>query len=194
MTYVALLRGINVGGRNLLRMVDLRVCLERRGFRSVSTYIQSGNVIFESDLTDRAKLTTAMRRALTAEFGYDSPILVRSRDQLKAVVARAPREWKSRTDLRRYVAFLREPLTAKQALKELDPKHGVDFVKAGDGVLYMSTLLRHLKQSGFTKVVGKEIYRDMTIRNYGTCQKILALMQREPEATRLVTKQLPRDP
>lgn len=182
MKYLALLRGINVGGKNLLKMADLKVCLERNGFKAVSTYIQSGNIIFESDLTDRAKLATAMRKAVTAEFGYDSPILLRSHDQLKAVVARAPRGWNSRAGLRRYVAFLREPLTAKHAISELDPKDGVDFVKAGEGVLYLSTLLSRLKQSGFTKVVGKAIYQDMTIRNYSTCQKILALMQ--PESKR----------
>jgi uncharacterized protein (DUF1697 family) len=177
MKYVALLRGINVGGKNLLRMADLKVRLERQGFECVSTYIQSGNVIFESDVTGPAKLTTAMQKALSAEFGYESPIILRSHRQLKTIVARVPRGWKSRTDLRRYIAFLREPLTAKQAIGELHPKPGVDVVKTGDGVLYMSTLLSRLKQSGFTRIVGKPIYQDMTIRNYSTCQKVLALMQ-----------------
>ena len=96
---------------------------------------------------------------------------------MKTIVAQAPTEWTNGAGLRQNVAFLREPLTATRALREIEPKAGVDFVKAGPGVLYLSTLMRRLKQSGFTKVVKKEIYRDMTIRNYNTCQKILALMQ-----------------
>jgi uncharacterized protein (DUF1697 family) len=55
----------------------------------------------------------------------------------------------------------------------------VDFVKEGKGVLYLSTLLSGLKRSRFTKVIGKSVYRHMTIRNYNTCQKLLALMERD---------------
>jgi uncharacterized protein (DUF1697 family) len=176
MTYVALLRGINVGGKSLLKMADLKTCLERSGFEHVATYIQSGNVIFDSDIGDAVKLTRAMEKALASTFDHEAAIVVKSHDQFKAVVAKAPRDWRTRTDLRCYVAFLRAPLAAKDALKELGPREGVDAVKAGDGVLYMSTLLSRLKQSGFTKVVGKDIYRQMTIRNYRTCQKTLALL------------------
>ena len=177
MQYVALLRGINVGAKNLLSMADVRVCLERHDFRRVRTYIQSGNILFESDVADAATLTTAIQKALSAAFDHDAQVFLRSHRQLKRIVAQAPREWTSGAGLRRNVAFLREPLTDTRALREIEPKPGVDFVKAGQGVLYLSTLMRRVKQSGFTKVVKKSIYRDMTIRNYDTCQKILALMQ-----------------
>jgi uncharacterized protein (DUF1697 family) len=177
MKYVILLRGLNVGGKNVLRMADLKQCLEQHGFSHVSTYIQSGNVIFDAEVKDVARLTRSIQNALSKRFGYDSAIVLKSQDQLKAVVARVPREWKKGADLRRYVAFLRAPLTATRALGELEPRPGVDSVKAGEGVLYMSTVMSRLKQSGFTKVVGKDIYQQMTIRSYGTCQKILELMQ-----------------
>ena len=68
---------------------------------------------------------------------------------------------------------LRQPLTARQALGKMAPREGVDSVAAGKGVVYMTTLLSRLKQSGFTKLVATDIYRDITIRNYTTCQKIL---------------------
>ncbi len=177
MKYVALLRGINVGGKNLVKMADVKVCLERNGFECVTTYIQSGNVIFESDTRDVSKLGRGMEAALSAAFRYDLPIVLRSHDQFKSVVAEVPKEWRKRTDLRCYIAFLREPLTARQALAEFKPKQGVDSVQAGKGAVYMTTLLSRLKESGFTKLVGTAIYQDMTIRNYNTCQKILALMQ-----------------
>jgi uncharacterized protein (DUF1697 family) len=177
MKYLVLLRGLNVGGKNVLRMADLKRCLEQNGFSHVSTYIQSGNVIFDSEAKDVAQLTRKVQKALSKTCGYDSAIVLKSRDQLQAVVARAPREWKTGAGVRRYVAFLRSPLTATRALGELEPRPGVDSVKAGEGVLYMSTLMSRLKQSGFTKVIGKEIYQQLTIRNYSTCQKILDLMQ-----------------
>jgi len=178
MKYVALVRGINVGGKNLIRMGDLKECLERNGYESVATYIQSGNVIFESGTRDTAKLTRALEAALAASFDCQPAVVLRSHNQLETVVAEVPPEWKKRRDLRCYVAFLRQPLTARQALGKMAPREGVDSVAAGKGVVYMTTLVSRLKQSGFTKLVGTDIYRDITIRNYTTCQKILALMQR----------------
>ena len=179
MKYVALLRGINVGGRNIIKMAALKVCLEQRGFRNVATFIQSGNVIFESDQRNAGKLTTQIEGALSKMFAYDSRVVLRSRAQLKAVVLGVPPKWKTRSDLRCNIAFLREPVTARHALAEVDGNPQVDSVHEGKGVLYLSTLVSGVKRSWFTRVIGKSIYRDMTIRNYNTCQKLLALMERD---------------
>jgi len=176
MKYVALLRAINVGGRNLIRMSDVRACLEARAFQQVSTYIQSGNVLFDSDDTDVATLTSAMEKAFLEAFATDVPVFLRSQRQMKTIVADAPREWKNGAALRRNVAFLRKPLTSREAVAGMDPKPTIDSVKAGDGVVYMATLVTRLKQSGLPKIVGKPIYRDMTIRSYSTCQKLLELL------------------
>ncbi len=177
MKYVALLRGINVGGRNLLSMAEIRACLERKNFEQVTTYIQSGNVLFESDSKDAASLTAAIQKALSATFDHDAQVFLRSERQLKQVVEQAPKEWMTGADLRRNVAFLRKPLTASRAVAQIEPTDDVDFVKAGQDVVYMTTVISRVKQSRFTKIIKSPIYRDMTIRNYNTCQKILALMQ-----------------
>jgi uncharacterized protein (DUF1697 family) len=179
MKYVALLRGINVGGRNIIKMAALKVCLEQQGFRNVATFIQSGNVIFESDERNAGKLTMQLEGALSKMFDYDSRVVLRSRAQLKAVVSGVPTKWKTRSDLRCNIAFLREPVTARHALGEVDVNPQVDSVQEGKGVLYLSTLVSGLKRSRFTRIIGKSIYRDMTIRNYNTCQKLLALMERD---------------
>jgi uncharacterized protein (DUF1697 family) len=179
MKYVALIRAINVGGRNLMRMSDVRACLEAREFRRVSTYIQSGNILFESDVSSTTTLTAALEQAFSETFDHSAGVFVRSQHQMQNIVADAPKEWKKGATLRRNVAFLRRPLTARQAVAAIEPKPGVDSVKAGDDVVYMSTVMTRIKQSAFPKIVGKPIYRDMTIRNYSTCQKILALMGRD---------------
>ena len=177
MKYVALLRGINVGGRNIIRMGALKVCFERQGLRSVATFIQSGNVIFESDERNAEKLTTQIEGALSKMFDYDARVVLRSHAQLKAVVAGVPKAWKTRTDLRCNIAFLRGPVTARHALAQVDVEPQVDAVQGGKGVLYLSTLMSGLKKSRFPKVIGKSIYRHMTIRNYNTCRRLLALME-----------------
>ena len=150
--YVALLRGINVGGRNLVRMADIRACLEHHGFKSVTTYIQSGNILFESGVSDVATLTATIEQAYSAAFGHEAPVFLRSQKQLKKVVSQAPPVWKNGAALRRNVAFLRQPLTAKRAVTEIVPKPGVDVVTAGDGVVYLSTLMTRVKQSALPKI------------------------------------------
>jgi uncharacterized protein (DUF1697 family) len=177
--YVALLRGINVGGRNIIKMGALKVCLEQYGFVNVATFIQSGNVIFESDEKNADKLTTQVEAALSKAFDYDSRVVLRSHAQLAAVVAGVPASWKTRTDLRCNVAFLRGPVTARHALAQVDLEPQVDSIHGCKGVLYLTTLMSGLKRSRFPRLTGKSIYRHMTIRNYNTCQRLLALMERE---------------
>jgi uncharacterized protein (DUF1697 family) len=106
-------------------------------------------------------------------------VVVVSRDRLKTVIDEAPAAWRSRSDLRRNIAFLRQPITAATALKEVDVRPGVDAVEAGKSVLYMTTTLRDAAKSRLSKIVTKPVYREMTIRTYGTCQKILALMDKD---------------
>jgi uncharacterized protein (DUF1697 family) len=176
MKYVALVRAINVGGRNLMRMSEVRACLEERKFQRVRTYIQSGNILFESDVSNVTTLTAALEKVFSETFDHRAGVFVRSHRQMQKIVADAPKEWKKGATLRRNVAFLRKPLTAIKAVAAIESKPGVDSLKAGDDVVYMSTVMTRIKQSAFPKVVGTPVYRDMTIRNYGTCQKILALM------------------
>jgi uncharacterized protein (DUF1697 family) len=181
MKYVALLRGVNVGGRNIMSMAALKQCLEQTGLANVRTFIQSGNVIFESGEKRAATLAKRIESTVAQTLGIDSRIVLLSRAQLKTVVADAPAGWTQSRDLRCNIAFLRSPVTANEVLKVVDVKPGIDSVKAGKGVVYMSTLLRGLQKSGLRKLVGTAVYREMTIRTYGTCLKILALME-EPIA------------
>jgi uncharacterized protein (DUF1697 family) len=177
MRYVALLRGINVGGNSIIKMVDLKSAVEKSGFKNVKTFIQSGNVIFESDEKNPSDITDRLEDTLLKTFQINSQVILRSHAQLKKVVAEVPSDWGKRNDLRRYIAFIREPTTARDVMGEVELKEGVDFVKPGEGVIYLSTLLSGLTRSRFTKLISKKVYRDITIRNYTTVQKLLALME-----------------
>jgi uncharacterized protein (DUF1697 family) len=177
--YVALLRGINVGGSNLIRMSALKACFEAQGLRDVATYIQSGNVLFTAGRSNQLALTRQIEKALSKTFAYQSRVVVRSFEQIKAIVEEAPTGFGRRPAAYRYdVIFLKDPLTADEAMKSMTAKPGVDRVFAGDGALYFSRLISKAAQSHLSRVVGKPEYQSMTIRNWNTTGKLLELMER----------------
>lgn len=107
--YVALLRGINVGGDNIIKMTELKGCFESLGLADVATYIQSENVLFSAAEQPPAELASQIEAALSERFGYDSRIVLRSHTQLRAIIDEAPAGFGSQPDLYRYdVVFLRE--------------------------------------------------------------------------------------
>ena len=85
-TWVCLLRAVNVGGRNKVPMAQLREVLAAEGFSEVRTYVQSGNVVLTSSLRSRDKVSTAVREAIAREFSVDTPVVVRTPDELRAIV------------------------------------------------------------------------------------------------------------
>ena len=177
--YVALLRGINVGGSNLIRMAALKACFETQGFREVTTYIQSGNVLFAAGRASQHALTAGIEKALSKTFAYESRVVLRSFEQMRTVVEEAPSGFGRQPALYRYdVIFLKDPLTATDALTSVSAKPGVDRVCAGDGVLYFARLISRAAQSHLSRVVGTPAYRNMTIRNWNTTASLYQLMQR----------------
>ena len=101
--------------------------------------------------------------------------MVRSQDDLAAVVAEAPRGFGRHEGYRYYVVFLKEPLTPAEAIESVKAKAGVDKAAAGPGVLYFSTLLSAASRSSLTRVVGTPIYQSMTIRNWNTTVRLAEL-------------------
>jgi len=175
--YVALLRGINVGGNNLIKMVELKACFEAEGFGAVRTYIQSGNVLFDAPATGRAKLTRQVEAAIATAFAINAAALVRSKKELQEVVAGAPTRFGQHPGYRYDVIFLKEPLKAAAALKEVPVREGVDEASAGKGVLYFSRLISRATQSRLSKIATLPMYKNLSIRNWNTTTKLLQLMQ-----------------
>ncbi len=173
---VALLRGINVGGRNPVKMADLKACIEADGHTEVSTYIQSGNVLFTTDAAVKT-LETRLESALEKRFGIPLMVVVRTHRQLRAVVDDAPPGFGAHPD--RYhsdAIFLRSPLTPAQAMTVVHLREGVDQAWAGKGVLYFARLSELRTKSRLSKIMGTPEYRQMTIRNWATTTKLLALL------------------
>jgi uncharacterized protein (DUF1697 family) len=173
---VALLRGINVGGKNLISMADLAACFRDAGYRDVRTYIQSGNVVFTADPATGAALEVAVERMLEERFEIPILVVVRSRDELAATIAGAPADHGS-DELRSDVFFLKDPRTADAtfaALPEL--REGVDSVALGPGAIYFSRLAAQAAKTRMTRLIGTPIYRQMTVRNWRTTTRLLQML------------------
>ncbi len=174
--YIALLRGINVGGNNIIKMADLKWCFENMGFTNVVTYIQSGNVLFDSNENDYQKLTLEIENALSERFNYNSKIVLLAQTDLNRIVNAAPNGFGVNPDEYRYdVIFLKPPVTSEEALPKIKTKECVDSVTAGDGVVYFSRLSSKSSQSQMTRMIGTAIYKEMTIRNWNTTCKLTSI-------------------
>lgn len=157
-------------------MADLRGLLDDAGFGPVETYIQSGNVLFES-ATRRAALDADLAAVLADHRGVPLTVVLRSHRQLANVVAKAPAGFGQAPDLYLSdVVFLKEPLTSAQALRVVERREGVDQVWPGTGVLYIARLSERRSQSRFSRIARTPEYQRMTIRNWNTTTKLLGLL------------------
>ncbi len=177
MKYTALLRGINVGGNSTVKMSELQETFKNAGFSNVATYINSGNVVFESNKNDVKQLTKEIDLLLQKTF-FAIKTVVLSYEELQHVLEHIPNTWKNE-DLRKYIAFVKNPSKPDDVIKEVQLKDGIDFIEKGPGVVYMSTKMSGLTKSGFPKLISKAIYQDITIRNYNTVEKLFALMEQK---------------
>ena len=176
--YVALLRGINVGGKNMIGMPALKACFEAGGFEDVVTYIQSGNVLFRGPRSGTAALEARIEEMLARTFtSYRASVVLRSHSQMRAIVEGAPRGFGTEPKKYRYdVAFLKGSLTASSAVKQVPTREEVDELHAGRGVLYMRRLDSRATQSRLNRIASLPIYQHMTLRNWNTTTKLLRML------------------
>ena len=175
MTYLALLRGINVGGKNKVEMSRLRTVFESIGATEVRTYINSGNVIFEHEGMP-ARLRGAIEKAIEAEFGFLVRIVLRDLDEVKSLTKAIPAAWKEDTSMRCYVMFLWEHVDDASVLDELVIKEGIDDVKYLPGTIVWRVDRDVLTRSGMMRLTSDDLYKQMTIRNVNTVRKLADLM------------------
>src|SRR4051794_21625014 len=110
MRYIALLRGINVGGGNMMKMDDLKAVLAGLGFENVVSYINSGNFAFDTKKTAEEKLVARIEGAVEEKFGKRVDVMVREQSEIKRIVAANPLEGQYETHKQMHVLFLKEPM------------------------------------------------------------------------------------
>ena len=177
-TYVALLRGVNVGGNNMIRMSSLRTSFECLGFESVTTYINSGNVIFKAAPHDVRKREREIEEVLRTEYNLECKTVVRSFAEIEELLQSLPTDWGSDPDWRYNVMFLRHSIDAKTILDGLHPRPGIEEVLYRPGTLLWAARARDVSRSAMIKLPGQKIYQDMTVRNLNTTRKLYEIMRK----------------
>ncbi|HVF53713.1 MAG TPA: DUF1697 domain-containing protein [Actinomycetota bacterium] len=177
MVYVALLRGINVGGKNKVDMKQLKAAFEDVGMTSVRTYINSGNVIFSSTVRSRTRLAEALEGVIEKTFGFKVAVLVRDLKSMKAVVKALPKTWVNDATMKCDVMFLWDDVAKASVVEELTIKPDIEDVKYVSGALLWRVDKKNVTRSGLMKLAGTPLYKRMTIRNCNTTRKLLELME-----------------
>lgn len=179
MKYVALLRGINIGGRNKIDMKMLKETFENAGMIDVVTYINSGNIIFTNDDMHRTKLAAELEAAILEDFGLEIKVLIRSSTDIDDIMDHLPDHWMNDKSMKSDVLFLWEDIDDESILESLKIRPEIDTIIYRPGVILSSVDREDVGKSAITKVVGKSMYKHMTIRNVNTFRKIHSLMQEE---------------
>lgn len=193
MVYVALLRGINVGGNNKVDMKRLKLAFEQAGMRQVVTYINSGNIVFSWEDADAAtaagslspeqeqerkhKLAWTLEDVILREFNLPIRVVIRSLEDIRGVIRHLPETWTNDDTMRSDVLFLWAEADTPEVLDELKFKPEIDRVLYAPGAVLWSVDRANATRSGMQKLIGTRLYGLMTVRNVNTTRKIHQLME-----------------
>jgi uncharacterized protein (DUF1697 family) len=174
--YLALLRGINVGGKTKVKMAELKACFEKLGYGHVQTYGNSGNVIFTAASTDPRKLESQLEEALATNFSSSIGVFIRSLADMKEVMKGIPQDWQTSSERKYDIIFLHHSIDHPTIVQDLQPKPGIEELQYRPGVLFWSVNLRDFSKSNTSQIVGTAIHQDMTVRGPSTTCKVYELM------------------
>jgi len=169
MEFVALLRGINAGKERRVDMRRLRGLFERLGFRNVSTYINSGNVLFEG-AGQPAALRGKTAEAIRAEFGFEAPTLIKTRAEMLAIARAIPAAWQNDASQRTDVAYLFGEIDAASTLAKLPFRMELVDARYVKGAIFWNLDRKNYAKSRLNKLIGSGLYQAMTLRNVNTAR------------------------
>jgi uncharacterized protein (DUF1697 family) len=176
--YVALLRGVNVGGNHRVPKADFQAVLEGLGFRDIVIYINSGNAVFTSD----AEPTTAeVAAALKKFFGFEIPTLILPAEKVIAIAEAIPKEWTNdppkpdKSGQKSDVIYLFDEVNTPDVLETLGYRPEFETMVYVDGAVLANVLRKYQTRYSLLKIVGKPLYRQITVRNIATAKKLAEL-------------------
>ena len=175
--YLALLRAINVGGKNKVAMKNLKQVFESLGYTNVTTYINSGNVIFESATNEHDYIKETIEEALKKFFGFPISIALRDSSNIQKLCKAIPSHIQNDTEMKADVLFLWEEFDNKNTLDHIKIHKEVDTLQYYDGAIVWSVRRKDYTKSGMKKFIGTTIYKNMTARNVNTVRKLGELME-----------------
>lgn len=180
MKYVALLRGINVGGNHRVPKLELHKVFEDLGFADVVIYINSGNVIFSSDQQPKA---VEVQATLEKHFGFTIPTLLLSAKKIQAIAAAIPPEWTNdapkpdKSGYKSDVVYLFDEANTPDVLRRIGYRPEVETMHYVDGAVLANISRANQTKYSLLRVVGTPLYRQMTVRNITTAKKLAELCE-----------------
>lgn len=174
--YISILRGINVNGKNVIKMDELRKLFELLGFTDVRTYIQSGNVLFNSISSNKIKMISQIKASINRKFGYDVKGLIKTKDEIEKVINQNPFLKLDNVDIKKlYVTFL-ERIPEKEFIDSLIPnKNTNDVYKIIGTEIYLYCPGGYGKTIFSNTYIEKKLGLKATTRNWETVNKLLQL-------------------
>ncbi len=176
--FVALLRGINISGKNKIPMQELRLGFESLGYKEVVTYLNSGNVIFSSNINDKVKISNDIYKMLENKFNLKIPVFVIKSDELNNLLSNKP-DWWGTGDKNIYdnIIFIIPPTTYKDVYETLgEPKIELEKIKEYKNNIFWSYDLKNYRKTNWWSKTASTIIRNsITIRTANTMKKVLEL-------------------
>ncbi len=176
MKFIALLRGINAGNLRRIEMKKLKEFFESLGYNNVSTYINSGNIIFESDKKPGI-IRKDIESGLKKEFGVDIPTLIKTEREIRKIADAIPQEWQNDSEQKSDVAYLFDEIDSKKILDELPIKKEYLDIRYIKGAIYWNIIRKNYNKSQINKLISHRFYQMMTVRNVNTARKLSELMK-----------------
>lgn len=165
-TYISLLRGINVSGQKKIRMQDLKALYESLGFKKVDTYIQSGNVVFDTRVAD---IRQAIEKAIAKEFGFDVPVLLRTADELGEILTANPFLTRPGIDISKlHVSFLDQEPAVSDIENLSQVQSGADEFQVLGQQVYLYCPNGYGRSKLTNTVLEKKLGTGATTRNWKT--------------------------
>lgn len=177
--YIALLRGVNVGGKNKISMATLKTAFEEIGFSDVMTYINSGNVVFSSSIPDLSELISMSESAIKDTFGLTIPVMMISAKKLSDTLKNAPEWWgDADKEVIHYAIFVISPVGVEDifaAVGEVKPEY--EKIAHHEHVIFWSAPLKTFSKARWSKIASSSVNNNVTIRNANTVKKLLLLTE-----------------
>lgn len=170
MKYIALLRGINVGGNKRIEMKKLKALFESLGYNNVSTYINSGNIIFESSDKKQSVISENIKMCLKNEFGFDISTLVKSKLEMQKIAEAIPPDWHNDLQYKTDVAYLFDEIDSEKTIDDIPVKREYLDIRYTKGAIFWNIDRKNYNKSHINKLVGHKLYQLMTVRNVNTAR------------------------
>jgi uncharacterized protein (DUF1697 family) len=170
--YIAFLRGINVGGNNKVEMPKLKKIFESLGFSNVSTYINTGNIIFETANKDTTTLTEEIEKSLKKSFGFEIRVVIRDSVNIQKLCKEIPSTWNNDAAQKTDVLFLWNDFANKNTLDLIATTKDVDTLIYITGAIVWNVQKSSYTKSSMKKFIGTKVYKNMTARNINTVRKL----------------------